>query len=60
FEPTPKDDERPLPIARVHGGLLALLALPTLALFLFWSPLQRLVDASMTQWAPVAPPISRR
>ncbi len=53
-------NETALPIARVHGGLLAILALPTLALFLCWSPLQRIVDASMAQWSPPPPPISRR
>src|SRR6202000_3059073 len=40
FEPaeTGSGHEQPLTIARVHGGLLAVLALPTLALFLCWSP----------------------
>jgi NADH-quinone oxidoreductase subunit N len=60
FEPASDGNEQPLPIARVHGGLLAVLALPTLALFLCWSPLQRLVDASMSQWYPVASPTTRR
>jgi NADH-quinone oxidoreductase subunit N len=53
-------DEAPLPIARIHGALLAVLALPTVALFLCWSPLQRLVDGSMAQWYPVAPVTARR
>ena len=58
FEQT--EEAPPLPIAAVHGGLLAVLVLPTLTLFLFWSPLQRLVDGSMTQWMPVASLIPRR
>jgi NADH-quinone oxidoreductase subunit N len=60
FEPVGNRDEPPLAIARVHGGLLAVLALPTLVLFLCWSPLQRLVDGSMSQWYPVAPTTTRR
>jgi NADH-quinone oxidoreductase subunit N len=54
FEAPPVDDE--LPVARVHGWTLALLAVPTVALFLVWSPLARWVDASLTQWYP--PPVT--
>jgi NADH-quinone oxidoreductase subunit N len=56
FEDAPVDDE--LPVARVHRWTLLLLALPTVALFLVWSPLQRFVDVSLTQWYP--PPVSSK
>jgi NADH-quinone oxidoreductase subunit N len=50
FDAAPVD--APLPVARLHAATLALLAVPTVALFLVWSPLQRFVDASLGQWYP--------
>ncbi|MDB4969198.1 MAG: proton-translocating NADH-quinone oxidoreductase, chain [Myxococcales bacterium] len=44
--------DEPLPLARLHAATLALLAVPTVALFLVWSPLQRFVDSSLGQWYP--------
>ena len=46
------EDESPLGVPRLHAATLALLAAPTLALFLVWSPLVRFVDASLGQWYP--------
>jgi NADH-quinone oxidoreductase subunit N len=46
------EDEAPLALPPLQSGLLALLAAPTLALFLVWSPLGRFVDASLGQWYP--------
>lgn len=46
------DDESPLALPPLHTALLALLAAPTLALFVAWSPLGRFVDASLAQWYP--------
>ncbi|HEX9103232.1 MAG TPA: NADH-quinone oxidoreductase subunit N, partial [Polyangia bacterium] len=47
-------DEAPIAVAPLHASLLAVLALPTVALFLVWSPLARFVDASLGQWRPAA------
>jgi NADH-quinone oxidoreductase subunit N len=58
FEPGPDADEIVLP--SVHGWTLALLAVPTVTLFLFWTPLARWVDASLTQWYPAPPVTSAR
>jgi NADH-quinone oxidoreductase subunit N len=48
FEAPPVADEIALP--RVHAATLGLLALPTVALFVVWSPLARFVDASLVHW----------
>jgi NADH-quinone oxidoreductase subunit N len=44
--------DAPLPLARLHSTTLALLAVPTVTLFLVWSPLVRFVDSSLGQWYP--------
>jgi NADH-quinone oxidoreductase subunit N len=44
--------DAPLAVARLHSTTLALLAVPTVALFLVWSPLVRFVDSSLGQWYP--------
>lgn len=43
-------DEAPIALSRLHASLLALLAAPTVALFLVWSPLSRFVDDSLRRW----------
>lgn len=48
------DDEAPIALSPLHASLLALLAAPTVALFLVWSPLASFVDASLAQWRPAA------
>jgi NADH-quinone oxidoreductase subunit N len=45
----PSVDEA-LPLERLHAALLAVLAVPTVALFTVWSPLARFVDFSLRQW----------
>ncbi len=52
FEPAPVD--APLPVHRLHSTLLALVAVPTVALGLVWSPLAAFADASLGQWYPPA------
>jgi len=42
--------EEPLPLFGLHAAILALLAVPTVALFTVWSPLARFVDFSLRQW----------
>jgi NADH-quinone oxidoreductase subunit N len=44
--------ETPLVLPRVHVATMILMAVPTVALFIVWSPLVRLVDASLYQWLP--------
>ena len=43
-------DEAAVPLPPLHASLLALLAVPTVALFVVWSPLVRFVDGSLAQW----------
>jgi NADH-quinone oxidoreductase subunit N len=43
-------DEAPIALSRLHASLLAVLAAPTVALFLVWSPLLRFVDDSLRRW----------
>ena len=45
-------------VAPAHATLLGVLAVPTVALFLVWSPLQRLVDGALGEWAPASTPSS--
>jgi NADH-quinone oxidoreductase subunit N len=45
--------ETPLALPRVHVATMVLMALPTAALFIAWSPLVRLVNASLYQWLPM-------
>jgi NADH-quinone oxidoreductase subunit N len=44
------DDETPLRVDPLHRAILAVLALPTVALFAVWSHLSGLVDASLSRW----------
>jgi NADH-quinone oxidoreductase subunit N len=53
FEAAP-EGAGPLNLPGVHTGMLALMAVPTVALFVVWSPLVRWVDASLLQWIPAA------
>jgi NADH-quinone oxidoreductase subunit N len=48
FEAPAAEGELALP--RVHVAMLGVLALPTTALFVVWSPLVRFVDASLAPW----------
>jgi NADH-quinone oxidoreductase subunit N len=43
-------DATPLRVDPLHSAILAVLALPTVALFAVWSPLSGLVDASLSRW----------
>ena len=43
-------DEAPLPLAPLHSSLLLLFAVPTVALFVAWSPLWHFVDVSLARW----------
>ena len=40
--------------ARIHTALLTAMAIPTLVLFAFWTPLVNYVNASLIEWVPVA------
>jgi NADH-quinone oxidoreductase subunit N len=42
--------DAPLALAPLHSSLLALLAVPTVALFAVWAPLVRFVDGSLARW----------
>jgi NADH-quinone oxidoreductase subunit N len=47
------DESAPaIPVPAIHAAVMGLMAVPTVALFVFWSPLMRFVDASLTQFAP--------
>jgi NADH-quinone oxidoreductase subunit N len=43
-------EEAPLALAPLHSSLLVLFAVPTVALFVVWSPLLRFVDVSLARW----------
>jgi NADH-quinone oxidoreductase subunit N len=46
-------DESKLAVPRVHAVTMALMAIPTVTLFLVaWAPLERWVNASLVQWLP--------
>jgi NADH-quinone oxidoreductase subunit N len=47
-----QSDESPIALSPLHAGLLGLLAAPTVALFVVWSPLAGFVDRSLAQWRP--------
>jgi NADH-quinone oxidoreductase subunit N len=50
FEEAPS--ETPVAVRPLHSITMACLALPTAALFLFWTPLVSVVNASLQQWMP--------
>ncbi len=51
FEAAP-EGAGPITVGRVHSIPLALMALPTVALFIVWTPLVHYIDASLYQWLP--------
>jgi NADH-quinone oxidoreductase subunit N len=52
-------DDATIGLAPLHAWLLGVLAAPTVALFVVWSPLSGFVDRSLGQWRPPAPIESR-
>ncbi len=46
----PPSDDAPVAVDPLDSAILALLTLATAALFLIWSPLSALVDASLPRW----------
>jgi NADH-quinone oxidoreductase subunit N len=48
----PDENATPIQVPALHMGVIGAMAIPTLALFIAWSPLMRFVEASLTQWAP--------
>ena len=46
------DDAPVLVVPRLHTVNMAIMAIPTLALFIFWSPVMRFVETSLLQWLP--------
>jgi NADH-quinone oxidoreductase subunit N len=47
------DENAPaIPIPALHAGVIGAMAIPTVALFVAWSPLMKFVESSLTQWAP--------
>jgi NADH-quinone oxidoreductase subunit N len=52
FDLPSEPGESPIEVSRLHAALLGVLAAPTVALFLVWSPLTRFVDGSLGQWVP--------
>jgi NADH-quinone oxidoreductase subunit N len=51
FETAPEDAPT-LELPNVHVATMWLMAVPTVALFIFWGPVMAFVETSMTQWAP--------
>ncbi|MGZ3442750.1 MAG: NADH-quinone oxidoreductase subunit N, partial [Polyangia bacterium] len=50
FDAPEPGDAPPLALAPLHGWLLGVLAAPSVALFVVWSPLAGFVDRSLGQW----------
>jgi len=48
----PVEGAAPLKIRGLHEGIIWAMAIPTVALFVAWSPVMHFVDASMGQWLP--------
>jgi NADH-quinone oxidoreductase subunit N len=53
FEELP-EGAGPVQMPRVHAWNTILMAVPTVALFIFWSPLVSWVERSLTTWVPTA------
>jgi NADH-quinone oxidoreductase subunit N len=50
FDASEPSDAPPLALSPLHGWLLGVLAAPSVALFVVWSPLAGFVDRSLGQW----------
>jgi len=54
FEQAPAGEDGPLELPAVHRATMWAMAVPTVGLFLVWSPLVRYVNLSLLQWLPAA------
>jgi len=55
FDAPPEESgEGTIEVSTLHAWLLGVLAAPTVALFVVWSPLSGFVDRSLGQWRPPA------